>query len=997
MKRLLLAGSVLAALTTGCAYVGAAGLAVWLQDNEDDGEENRLPAASSDYAVAVSPTMEVTLFYQLHDPEGDPADVDVEYAAGGTAAYAPCTEFEGAGSEGKTSLATSPEGTPHLFVWDAPSDLAGYNRTVTVRIAPRESAGGRPGASHVFPPFTWRPDAGPDAAVADPGTSFGNVPIAYTLADPESNPADIQVAYSIDGGASFHTASEAPSRSSEGLTALAALSSGSTHEFLWNAFADAGGLDRTVQIRISPTDAVTEKSGTAALSPPFSLLNARVVTVAGVGTESFGRLAGVAADARGVVYVSETYGHRIWALNAGGAPATVAGSILNPRQGKAIAGTGLPGYDGDYRPALQARLHTPAGLAADAASPPNLYVADAGNHRVRKIDGRTGYITTLTGTGTAGDTDEVPASQGELDTPLDVAVGASGAVFIADTGNHVVRAVNLDAVDLRVGHAVVAPGEIHRVCGVFSPSLPYDGDGDRADQACLDGPAGVALDASGNLLVSDTGNHRVRAVNAADPALGSSSIRLGAVTIGAGDIDTVAGSGTQGFAGDGGPAPAAALDAPAGLQLLSNGVLLFAEGGNHAVRALHTGAPGSAAVSVGTVVLQPECIDTVAGTGTVRGDSGDGSDASLSTLDTPSGVAQACGAVFIAGNNRRLRAFNPSGAPDGVGVTVAGVTLSPGVLDTLYASPGHPLSAPAALALHWGDLFIAGASGHVVLRLDPSAGTATRAAGTGAAGFSGDGGPAPEAAFSSPQGLAIDPFTGTLLAVSDTGNDRVRLVHIAPSAGGQEDAFGVTVDPGEVQTIPAPVGQVTGPTALAFGPSGALFVADTGGNRIVKIERSGVLSQVAGPSEVSSPSGLAVDGVSGDLLLVSDTGNDRIRAVHLDAGGSAVTAFGVTVNPGAVVTIPSSSGAVLSPGGLSPGPGGDLWIADTGSHRVLRLARPDGSISVEAGGGAPGFNGDGIEPLFTLFDGPQAIGFDGNRNLYVADRDNGRVRRFRIP
>jgi hypothetical protein len=163
-----------------------------------------------------------------------------------------------------------------------------------------------------------------------------------------------------------------------------------------------------------------------------------------------------------------------------------------------------PGFGGDGGPALAARLAQPYGQAADPAgritfdASGNLYIADTGNHRIRRVD-PDGIISTFAGTGVLGwEGDGVPATEAQLNAPTDVEVSADGTVYVADTGNSCVRAIRTDGVIETVAGICAAPG--------------FSGDRGRATQATLNRPYGIELDGQGNLLIADTDNHRVRRV-----------------------------------------------------------------------------------------------------------------------------------------------------------------------------------------------------------------------------------------------------------------------------------------------------------------------------------------------------------------------------------------------------------------------------------------------------------------------------------------------------
>jgi sugar lactone lactonase YvrE len=270
-----------------------------------------------------------------------------------------------------------------------------------------------------------------------------------------------------------------------------------------------------------------------------------------------------------------------------------------------VAGTGSAGFAGDSGQAVSAQLYYPAGVAVDASG--NIYIADTSNHRVRRVDPQ-GVITTVAGTGTTGFAgDGGLGAAAKLYSPAGVAVEASGNIYIADTDNHRVRRVD-------------PQGVITTVAGTGTAG--YFGDMGPGSATTLNKPKGVAVDSSGNVYIADTDNHRVRQVNS-----------LGTIT-------TVAGNGTAGYFGEGGPATATTLNSPAGVAVDSSGNVYITERGNHRVRQVD---------SLGTIT-------TVAGNGTA-GYSGDDGPSTFASLNSPTGVAiHPSGSILITdGANHRIR------------------------------------------------------------------------------------------------------------------------------------------------------------------------------------------------------------------------------------------------------------------------------------------------------------------------------------------------------
>jgi sugar lactone lactonase YvrE len=257
---------------------------------------------------------------------------------------------------------------------------------------------------------------------------------------------------------------------------------------------------------------------------------------------------GVVADAAGNLYISDSQNNRIRRVDG------QTGLIST------VAGTGVPGYNGDGVLATEAMINIPAGLVLDGAG--DLYFADTGNHIIRRIDGVTKVITTVAGTpavqGYSGDGGAATAA--ELTFPEDVALDQAGDLLIADTGNNLIREVA--ATPTGFGNIHTVAGEVVAGKGVAG----FNGDGPTATAAELNSPWGVAVAPDGSLYIADLTNNRVRKVSLS------------------GAISTVAGTGVRGFMGDGGSATAAMLGEPAAVAIDPAGDLYIADSDNNRVR-----------------------------------------------------------------------------------------------------------------------------------------------------------------------------------------------------------------------------------------------------------------------------------------------------------------------------------------------------------------------------------------------------------------------------
>ena len=332
-------------------------------------------------------------------------------------------------------------------------------------------------------------------------------------------------------------------------------------------------------------------------------------------------------------------------------------------------------------------------------------------------------ITTVAGNGVAGRTgDGGPAVAAEINHPRGIAVLPSGGFLFAEPYNNTVRRVAPD-------------GTISTVAGTGVAG--FGGDGGPATRAALNFVHGVAVMPDGGFVVDDFFNNRIRRVSPD------------------GTITTVVGDGRQRFAGDGGPAAEASIALPRGIASLPDGELLIADSSNQRIRLVRRD---------GTIV-------TVAGTG-VAGSSGDGGPATAAELDLPFSVSPLPGGGFLVAEERgnRIRRVGP----DGIITTVAGNGVAGFSGDGGPATAASIDAAHAVAALPDGGFLIADEGNNRVRRVLPS-GTILTVAGTGEAGFGGDGGPAAQASLDAPKALAVTRDERGFL-VGDALNHRVRLV-----------------------------------------------------------------------------------------------------------------------------------------------------------------------------------------------------------------------------
>ena len=274
-----------------------------------------------------------------------------------------------------------------------------------------------------------------------------------------------------------------------------------------------------------------------------------ITTVAGTGTAGYAGDGGpataaridtpmdVAFDSAGNLYIAEYGGNRVRKVLA------ATGVITT------VAGTGAIGYNGDGIPATTANVSYPWGIAVNAAG--DLFIAEHVHNRIRKVAASTGLISTYAGTGASGSTgDGGPATQGTISSVLGMTIDPAGNIYFVQPSSSIIRMVT------------AATGVISTVAGVAAPG-DFGGDGGPATEALLNTPFDVDVDPLGILYIADSGNERIRRV-----------------ILSTGIITTVAGDGTEGYSGDGGPATAAQLDAPYGLAVGRTGEVYIADQGS---------------------------------------------------------------------------------------------------------------------------------------------------------------------------------------------------------------------------------------------------------------------------------------------------------------------------------------------------------------------------------------------------------------------------------
>ncbi len=524
-----------------------------------------------------------------------------------------------------------------------------------------------------------------------------------------------------------------------------------------------------------------------------------------------GRPFRITIDNKGNLYVAEVFFQCICKVDTGGMLTIIADTT----------GTYATGADGDGGLALDATMTSPCGLAVDTSG--HLFFSDIGNDRIRMIDLNTGIISNYAASGTAGyGGDGGPATGAMICTPEGLFCDLAGNLLISDADNNRVRKVTAST----------------GVITTFAGQNGLFGEGYPATNAEMCTPANIATDASGNIYFADFENNRIRKIDAAT-----------------GIVTTVAGSGIagydDGYNGDGGPATAANIYNPSAVAVDNSGNIYICDQNNQRIRKVNTAG----------------IISTIAGNGNY-GYSGDNGPATDAKVYSPSGIAvDAAGNVYIADTyNLRIRKISTAG----IITTVAGNGLA-GFSGDGGAATAAKLRYPVDLSFDGaGNMYIADAENQRIRKVDTS-GNISTIAGTGVAGWAGDGGAASLALLNYPSGIKADNIGNVYIA--DGVNQRVRIINTAGiiNSFAGNGTIGFSGDGG-----PATAAALNGPSGVAVDQFGNLYIADGGNRRIRKTTSPFVavptVNAFAAASVFPNPvSGqLTVTNAAGSQLTITD-------------------------------------------------------------------------------------------------------------------------------
>ncbi len=581
-----------------------------------------------------------------------------------------------------------------------------------------------------------------------------------------------------------------------------------------------------------------------------------------------------------------------------------------------------------------AALDAPGGLATDADG--NLYFVESRRHRVRRL-APDGTLTTVAGTSDCQGppSDNVPATSTDICNPYAVALDRFGNLFIGG-----------QAIVFRVDGKTKL---IRRIAGAADGSRGSSGDGGPALDARLDIVFSLAVDGQGSIYVGDGYNNRVRRIDADT-----------------GIIRTVAGGGTAQNLGDGGPATSAQMGPPYGLALDAAGNLLIADGDNRRIR---------------RVDAKTGIITTVAGGGPFSNFRRDNILATSAFLGYPVSVGlDAAGNLYLPEAETGLvRRVDPVSNL----ITTAVGTSSVGDGGPAVSAP---LQVPRNIALDAaGNLYIADAGQQRVRRFEAATGRISTVAGTGIYGSSGDGGPGTDAELAVPSGVFVAANGDVFIA--DTENCRIRRVRSGTITTVAGTNCGFSGDGG-----PAISAQLSNPSAIIGNAAGTLFIADSNNNRVRAVDSSGMIRTLA--ADLAQPRGLSLD-ASGNLLVANTAAHTVLRVNP--ATGAVTVLAGMRDNCGSGGDGgPATQAQLCNPGAVAADRSGNLYIADI-SNEVVRKVAPDGTITIFAGTrGDSGFSGDGNLATRARLSEPEGVAADAAGNVFIGDTQNSRVRKVTV-
>jgi len=611
-----------------------------------------------------------------------------------------------------------------------------------------------------------------------------------------------------------------------------------------NGFKGDGDSANTSLLR-SPTGLAFDGSGNLYIADQknyrirkLNISTGLISTIAGIGifgTFADGNLAtssylnspsSVAVDKAGNLYIADKSNHRIRKVNSN------TGIIST------VAGEGTSGYFGDGFSATNASLSNPTGIAIDDSG--NIYIADQGNNKIRKVTISTGIISTIAGDGTPGfGGDGSLATTAYLNSPFSVALDATNNIYVADAKNNRIRKIN------------ATTGIISTIAG--NGIYDFGGDGLLATSASLAIPQGLMFDSLGNLFFADSDNNRIRKINA-----------------NTGIISTVAGNGTTGFGGDGSLAVTANLCYPFDIAFDRSGNSYIADYSNHRIRKINANTG---------------IISTIAGIGDIDG--------AISIKDS-TGYVNFPNSIAVDSLDNIYFVDPVYNLVNKLNGKTGAITKFVGNKTSVYNGDGIPASnaglyEPTDVCIDkFGNLFIADKKNNRIRKVTISTGIISTVAGNGIYGYEGDGGLATLAKLASPISVAVDGLGN--LYIAEYNNHTIRKVNastgiISTIVGNGTNGY---IGDGGLATL----AKLALPISVAVDRLGNLYISDFNNKRIRKVNSvTGIITTIAGDGKDGYEGdgaaainasffylvGIAID-ESGNLNI-ADANNNRIRKI----------------------------------------------------------------------------------------------------------------------
>ncbi len=580
-----------------------------------------------------------------------------------------------------------------------------------------------------------------------------------------------------------------------------------------------------------------------------------------------------------------------------------------------------------------ARFNAPFAVAADTEG--NCYVADCYNHTVRKVSAG-GVVTTLAGLAGNPGAANGAGHAANFNYPRGMAVDSGGNAYAADFQSHTIR-------------KITPAGLVTTLAGLAGTAGTVDGTGSAARFMY---PQGLAVNASNNLYVADTGNCAIRKITPA------------------GVVTTLAGKAGIYGTNDATKGANARFRYPYGVAVDAAGNVYVADTYSHTIRK----------------VSQSGAVTTLAGAAGTSG-TNDGAGTAARFCYPYSVAVDAQGNIYVADtSNHTIRMVTQSGAV----TTLAGVGGSSGSADG--ASTDARFTYPCGVALAPGGSLLVADTSNQAIRQVVTNGTVTTLAGVLAGPGSADG-PGTAARFNNPCGVGVDSAGNVY--VSDLANNTIR--RIAPG-GAVTTLAGLAGSPGTNDGTGS-AASFREPAGLAVDQDGNVYVAEFANHTIRKVTPAGVVTTLAGSALQSgstngpgtaarffNPTGVAVDNAGN--VYVADTMNDMIRKIAVD--GTVSTVAGTAGSIGAQDG-PAASALFGHPQGIAVDAAGNLFVADTG-NAVIRKITPDGTVSTLAGKAQVSGAADGVGGA-ARFNQPFAIALDPQGALYVAESGNNTIRK----